>query len=115
MRLRIDANQTLANAVTPIDTNPNDDDLHTFRVATVGYGIFDIWRDNVLIAEDFDGGGATWPLQFGDVSGATTAPYQYQVDYVRWTGGAWAPVPEPASMGIILSGGVLALLRRRKK
>ena len=93
MRLRVDANQTLGNASTPLDSNTNDDDFHTFRLATVGYGIFDIWRDGVLIGEDFDGGGASWPLTFGDVSSATTSDWQYHVDYVRWTGGAWSPTP----------------------
>ena len=106
----------------------NTDDFHVVRMATDssvdpddGNYYFHIWRDGTYL-----GKGRDWmpwhdsPTEFvnrlmiGDLSGATAGTFE--IDYLRFTDGAFAPVPEPSTF--VLATGVLGLLayawRRRK-
>ncbi len=89
-------------ALGAVPTPPNNDDWHTFRIATYSPDgssagqVFQIWRDGVELATVAQNtnflGEQLW---FGDlVSGL--AEVNVDIDYLRWdTTGAWAPVPNP--------------------
>ena len=61
------------------------------------------------------GGWAPWGKSKMDIFPANSPDGSVtSIDWIRWTAeGAFAPVPEPASL-LILTGGLLALARRRK-
>lgn len=100
----------------------NADAFHVFRIAsympdwaqTGPDQVVEYWRDGVYIGQTSDDTEFTTMLQFGDVL-AGAEEVNFQVDYLRWTyQGAYAPpVPEPASLGLLVLGAG-ALLRRRK-
>lgn len=103
------------SSIVTIPTDDNTDGLHVFRIAKdAGSSDVQIWRDGVPIGVDiptpttrvFD------ILWWGD--GSSNINGQAHIDYVRWdAGGAFAPpIPEPATAGVLIAGG-LALLRRR--
>jgi hypothetical protein len=94
---------------------------HIFRIAQKeGADNYAIWRDDVEVAT---GIGAAMSLSgypqfyFGD--GAGTIGGTVDVDYVRFTAGAWSPVasPEPATIILLVSGlvGLLAYAWRKRK
>lgn len=104
-----------------VNTNVNDDGFHVFRIvklaSTITAGKFNLYRDGVLILDDIAGTDPTFAppnrFFFGDYGSFDSAG---DVDYVRWdTTGAFAPVPEPTTLGLI-GGAALALglLRRRR-
>jgi hypothetical protein len=91
-------------------------DFHTYRLAKQGE-LFNVWRDGVSIGSDL----AWWnnayapALYFGDGGGAVNG--STAVDYVRFTAGAYAPVPEPSSIVIVLMAlaGLLAYAWRQRR
>lgn len=106
---------------TEIATTANDDDFHVYRIASFSttsssaQQVYRIYRDGVQIGGDVaqTTNFSSNFLRLGDfVSGAPEA--NFDIDYLRWdTTGAYEPIPEPASLGLVV-GGVLMLLGRRK-
>jgi hypothetical protein len=107
---------------TVIPTAANNDDFHVFRVTSISDGssagqVYRVYRDGVQVGSDvtqitsFPPGP---PLRFGDFI-AGFAEVNFDIDYIRWdTTGAWAPVPEPASLGLLLAGSMVMTLRGRR-
>lgn len=96
-----------------ISTANNKDGFHVFRIAyDVTAAKYYIWRDGVLIGDDLTGANnSAAALNFGDATGSFAG--SASIDYIRWTTGAYAPVPEPGSLSLLGLGGLL-MLRRRK-
>ncbi len=93
-------------------TGANDDAYHTFRIAhEANSSVFQLWRDGVQIGTDvpttnFAAADDMW--FFGGWGGLGG---QAEVDYYRWTEGAYSPVPEPMTLALFGLGGLL--LRKR--
>ncbi|MCD4727530.1 MAG: PEP-CTERM sorting domain-containing protein [Pirellulales bacterium] len=100
-----------------------DGEWHTFRVAqepnsgTVGNEKFTIWRDGFRVAKGIDG----YPvvaemITFGDRS-STKQKGTFDVDYFRFTDGAYAPIPEPGTLALLVTGliGLLCYAWRKRK
>ena len=94
-----------------VDTTLNSDDgFHVFRLAQEGSpnnGEITMWRDGVVIATGFNADFAhpAVTFQFGDIGGNYSAEGgTVEVDYFRWTTGAFAPIPEPSSVILMLLG-----------
>jgi hypothetical protein len=108
---------TTTTSSTPVvlaDGIDNASDFHTFRVAfDSSAGTFAMWRDNILVS------GAIAPdstfnapnyLAFGDASSQGSGTIA--IDFCRWDAtGAFAPVPEPMTLSLLVVGG--CWLRRR--
>lgn len=118
------SNQTLwgssvgGTAKQVLDSNDNSDAYHVFRLAQLpNTNSFSAWRDGVLLGSGlvggFDFGGAYFRLGNEGSVWAGTA----EVDYLRLTSGAWAPVPEPSTLTLLVAGlfGLLAYAWRRRK
>lgn len=97
----------------------NSDDFHVFRMAqAAGSNVWYLWRDGVLkgttTAPGFNCPGIP-QLWYGN--GGAVADANVQVDYLRFTSGAYAPVPEPATLTLAALGmvGLLAYAWRRRK
>jgi hypothetical protein len=111
------------SAYVALDTTDNnaDGEWHTFRFAqepnpdgTVGDELFSVWRDNVLVNGGIDGGHVlTNATTFGDRA-STGQTGTFEVDYFRFTDGAYAPIPEPSTL-ILLAGGLLSLVLWRRR
>lgn len=107
---------------TDIATDLNNDGFHTFRFATYtpdltsAGQIYKVWRDGVQIGGDVpvsaNFSGAAFRL--GDfVSGF--AETDLDIDYLRWDlTGAYEPIPEPASLGLIAVGALLFGTQNRR-
>ena len=79
----------------------NSDDFHIFRVAmeegqTAGSEMFTVWRDGILLSTNMTDAltthGGLNRVQFGDGSSGSTGG-EVDVDYFRFTKGAYAPLP----------------------
>jgi len=100
-----------------LSTEDNTDDFHVFRLGmnpdTLKYAV---WRDGVLLADDLDDVYADLTgldrLLLGDLSGSIEGTTDW--DYIRLTEGYYAPVPEPATLSLLLLGGGAAVMRRRR-
>ena len=79
-----------------LDSNSNSDNFHEFRLAQLpGKNSITVWRDRYLIASGLTANRTHddqfW-LEVGDV-GAQWAGGDTEIDYLRFTSGAWAPIP----------------------
>ena len=98
----------------------NRDDFHMYRIAHVaGDSTYSIWKDRTLLTEA--AGLLPWStanvfFNFGVISqNAGTG----QIDYIRWTTGAYAPfpIPEPSTLALLACGlvGFLACDWRKRR
>lgn len=75
-----------------LGTNANDNDFHVFRVAQEpGAATYSVWRDGVLLNSSL-GSGYNYNrdgIWFGDGSGSYAG--KVEMDYLRFTSGAFAP------------------------
>lgn len=105
------------NLATGLD---NTNDFHTYRFARLStnttLSTFYVWRDDVLLTpsgltetDQFSAGQDS--LFVGDVF--TTDAGTFQLDYMRLTSGAFAPVPEPTSLWLVALGMVMMWWQRR--
>ncbi|AQT68184.1 hypothetical protein STSP2_01339 [Anaerohalosphaera lusitana] len=112
--------QTLINTQATLDlgSQDNTDGQHVFRVAREGDGSVWVYRDGVMLnpnGQPIVGDLSVFNndiFQIGDIW-STGHSGDYEIDYVRLTDGAYAPVPEPATMLLLGLGGMLTL--RKKK
>lgn len=111
-------------AIVLADGQDNTGDFHVFRLAqepgigTPGSATYSVWRDGVLVTESLSEAFMNPGLErlifgaFASNNSSTT-----ETDYVRFTAGAFAPVPEPTTMTLLGSGmvGLLAYVWRKRK
>ena len=105
---------TLPYTVTSLKTDSNADDFHVFRIAQEpNSNTLSLWRDTELLSDTL-----TWAhayslkvLFIGDVTGNDGS--EYQINYVRLRSGAYAPIPEPTTLVLLVCGALMALVRRR--
>jgi len=99
-------------------TIDNTDGFHNFRVALdPANNTYTVWRDDELLASglgDTDTRDGLRRLVFGNFADSILAG-DSDVDYFRITSGAYAPVPEPATLSLLLTGGLAVLIRKRRK
>ena len=99
----------------------NTDGFHIFRVAQLpGQASFTVWRDGVQLASGLGtGSGAVATegasLNFGAFGGRWAGTSED--DYIRFTPGAYAPIPEPSSVVLLISAsiGLLAYAWRKRR
>ena len=95
----------------PFDTT---DAFHTYRLAISGSAV-SVYIDGSTTATYTDTTFASTAvnfLDFGDITG--NASSNWVVESVRWTSeGAFAPIPEPASIALAGLAGTLLIVRRR--
>lgn len=103
-------------------TMDNSTDFHTYRIAEVptgGVPTFNVWRDDVLVGDTlapaYPGNWGNYANVFGTPSGFETC--NGEIDYVRLQSGAYAPVPEPTTLVLLVTGviGLLAYAWRKRK
>lgn len=97
-------------------TYDNTDGFHAFRMALdPDTNTYSVWRDNELLGSglgDTDSRDGLRRLLFGDFASGLFG--DAEIDYVRITSGAYAPVPEPATLCLLGLGGIGVLLKRRR-
>ena len=96
----------------------NADAFHVFRVAQApGTAVFSVWRDGVLLSDALSSGYGTSLNRILFCDGGDMWGGVMEVDYLRFTGGAYAPIPEPGTL-VLLATGLIGLLcyawRKRK-
>jgi len=99
-----------------VTTESNVGGFHTFRIAKAtgpGDRLFAVYRDGELIIDATYGYNYTVDqLIVGDGSGGNTGG-DVDIDYVGFTSGPWAPIPEPTTLVLLVCGAVMMLIRRR--
>jgi hypothetical protein len=103
-----------------LGSEDNTDGFHTFRIAQVpGAATYSVWRDGVLLSNSlptaYDANGNVL-LDFGAPSGVIHG--SSEVDYYRFTPGAFAPVvPEPGTLTLLATAmsGLLAYAWRKRR
>jgi hypothetical protein len=101
---------------TNLQGGANNDDLHVFRFAHVaGDAYLSVWRDGRLLTES--AGLYADASQMSSIGWISTQSGSGQVDYFRWTPGAYAPVPEPSTilLGCLGIAGLLAYAWRKRR
>jgi hypothetical protein len=100
----------------------NADAFHVFRIAQLpNQDSFSVWRDGVLLSDTLTSAYAkddVAPLLYvGQAVAGEATNGATQVDYIRITSGAFAPVPEPSTIVLALAGviGLLAYAWRRER
>jgi hypothetical protein len=102
-----------------LDSNDNSGDYHVFRLTQLpNANSFSAWRDGVLLGSGLTGGMALGSnLALGSEGSIWRGTAN--VDYLRFTSGAWAPapIPEPTTLTLLLTGliGLLAHAWRKRK
>jgi hypothetical protein len=98
-----------------LDTGDNTDGFHTFRIARHmdAPAKASVWKADVLIGAGLTVSYSLTPTRYyiGDIDSSVNGTWE--MDYLRFTGGAFAPVPEPMTLAMRCLG-VLALLRKRR-
>jgi hypothetical protein len=97
----------------------NTDGFHTFRIvqlpSTDGPYLYNFYRDTELIRENVQGNYyRSSPLNrfwFGD--GGDKFGGDVVIDHVAFTSGAYAPIPEPTTLVLLLCGAAAVLTRCR--
>jgi hypothetical protein len=99
-----------------LDSNDNSSGYHVFRLAQLpGENSFSAWRDGVLIGSGLTGG-FTFGTNLALGSEGSIWRGTADVDYLRFTAGAYEPLPEPSSMALLTAGliGLLAYAWRKR-
>lgn len=118
-RLNVDTNRVNldGNGNGEIATGSNAASFVAFRIAyDQPDDEYTAWRDGVEIFSaavgtnaPFNNGGSFF---LGDFTGSLSG--EWEVDYIRLTPGAFAPVPEPSSLAMVGLASLIGLRRRRK-
>jgi hypothetical protein len=90
----------------------NSTDFHTYRFAQLpNQDSYSVWRDGKLVAEGLTSAYTPSDLSACALFGSPTsvAAGANEIDYVRITSGAFAPVPEPGTC-VLLTTGLLGLV-----
>lgn len=102
---------------TPYHSMDSASAFHTYRFAYVASEkMWYSYVDGNLVSQAGKLGATSSNegISFGQLFSASAA--EWEIDYLRWdTDGAYAPVPEPATMGLLAVGGAAAMLRRRNR
>ena len=96
----------------------NSSDFHTYRIAqTPGAATFSLWRDDVLLGSGLATGYTTTGANLSVNQRGDAASGAAEIDYLRMTSGAYAPVPEPSVLVLAASGlaGLLAYAWKKRK
>jgi hypothetical protein len=100
----------------------NANDFHVFRIAQLAnQDSFSVWRDGALIGSGltsaYTASDVTPLLYVGQAVAGEAVNGATQVDYIRITSGAYAPVPEPSTIVLLVSAmfGLLAYAWRKRK
>jgi hypothetical protein len=103
-----------SNGSVSLGSYDNTDDFHVFRIAQEADGSCTVWRDGLLVANNLSISSTSTAgrLVFGDVDLGNARRGEVQVDYIRFTTGAYA-IPEPSALVILLCGAAVMMLRRR--
>jgi hypothetical protein len=88
-------------------------------VVSDDHATFAVYLNNTLIQNDLSTYSYTSPLdriRWGDPTTTNgTTDTAFDIDYIRWdTTGAYAPLPEPASLGLLVIGAGLVARRREE-
>jgi len=99
-------------------THDNTSAFHAFRLALdPNTDTYSVWRDSELLGSglgDTDSRGGLRRLVFGTFASSLSWG-NADIDYVRFTSDAWAPVPEPSSLVLLLSILGLTAFHRRAR
>lgn len=96
----------------------NSDDFHVLRIAHAPSATqLSIWKDGVLLTSTANLYAPAYTPQFLSIGNISASGGTGQLDYVRWTTGAYAPVPEPSALVLACVGlvGLLAYAWRRRR
>lgn len=101
---------------SPYILSDNTDDFHTFRVAKAGgSNAFQAWRDGVLVGSGTGFSDVANFFQYWGDGGGNIGGPTVELDYVRFTLGAFEPVPEPATFALLGLGAVGAVWLTRRR
>ena len=98
-----------------VESKLNNDDFTVIRLVTDDTKM-DLFQDGVLLYEyagPFLANDQRTDAFLRMFSGSTSADCTIDFDYIRWTDGN--PIPEPATLGLLTVGGLLAFARRRRR
>ena len=105
-------------SVATLDTNSNSDVFHIFRMAfDPATGLFAAWRDGVELSSILTASYTSTGMMFSFGDGSGLDRGTAEVDYVRFTKGAYAPIPEPSTIALLATGliGLLCYAWRKRK